>query len=68
MHRTASILHEAGLPRGVLNFITTDRANAAPVTESIIANDHVKKLNFTGSGAVGQISKSRYEMIIPLPY
>ncbi|KAI1264827.1 aldehyde dehydrogenase [Xylariaceae sp. FL1019] len=55
MHGIVSVLHEAGLPPGVLNFITTDSANAAAVTESIIANPHIKKVNFTGSTAVGRL-------------
>lgn len=50
----ASVLEEAGLPRGVLNF-THDAADAAEVTAAVIANPHVKKINFTGSTAVGRI-------------
>ncbi|KAI0410377.1 Aldehyde/histidinol dehydrogenase [Xylaria grammica] len=55
MHAIASIFHEAGLPKGVLNFISTNPANAPAVTEALIANPHVKKVNFTGSTAVGRI-------------
>ncbi|KAI1115733.1 aldehyde dehydrogenase [Nemania sp. NC0429] len=55
MHSIASVFHEAGLPKGVLNFISTSPANAPAVTEALIANPHVKKLNFTGSTAVGRI-------------
>ncbi|KAI0855872.1 Aldehyde/histidinol dehydrogenase [Xylaria cubensis] len=55
MHAITSVFHEAGLPKGVLNFISTSPANAPVVTEALIANPHVKKINFTGSTAVGRI-------------
>ncbi|KAI0912881.1 Aldehyde/histidinol dehydrogenase [Ustulina deusta] len=55
MHAIASVFHEAGLPKGVLNFISTNPANAPAVTEALIANPLVKKVNFTGSTAVGRI-------------
>ncbi|KAI5864765.1 aldehyde dehydrogenase [Durotheca rogersii] len=50
-----SVLTEAGLPSGVLNYIVTTPANAPSMTESLIANPNVKKINFTGSTAVGRI-------------
>ena len=46
---------EAGLPPGVINMITHDRSAAAEVTESLVANPLVKKINFTGSTPVGRI-------------
>ncbi|KAI1132760.1 aldehyde dehydrogenase [Nemania abortiva] len=55
MHSITSIFHEAGLPKGVLNFISTNPAHAPAVTEALIANPLVKKVNFTGSTAVGRI-------------
>jgi acyl-CoA reductase-like NAD-dependent aldehyde dehydrogenase len=58
MHGITSVFHEAGLPKGVLNVISTNPANAAAVTESLIAHPDVKKVNFTGSTKVGRISKS----------
>ncbi|OTB04499.1 hypothetical protein M426DRAFT_320859 [Hypoxylon sp. CI-4A] len=55
-HRViVSILAEAGIPKGVLNYIVTDPASAPSITESIISNPTVKKINFTGSTAVGRI-------------
>ncbi|KAI0473673.1 aldehyde dehydrogenase domain-containing protein [Xylariaceae sp. FL0804] len=54
-YELVSALHEAGIPKGVVNFITTDAAHAPAVTEYIIAHPQVKKLNFTGSTAVGSI-------------
>ncbi|KAI1378678.1 aldehyde dehydrogenase [Hypoxylon crocopeplum] len=54
-HAIVSVLTEAGLPKGVVNYIVTDPAHAPSVTESLIANPTVKKINFTGSTAVGRI-------------
>lgn len=50
-----SVLTEAGLPKGVLNYIVTDPAHAPSVTEFIIAHPEIKKINFTGSTMVGRI-------------
>lgn len=55
MFAIASVFHEAGLPNGVLNMIVHEPAAAAAVTSAIIANPHVKKINFTGSTGVGRI-------------
>ncbi|KAI0506954.1 Aldehyde/histidinol dehydrogenase [Xylaria bambusicola] len=55
MHAIASIFNDAGLPKGVLNLISTNRANAPAVTEALIAHPSVKKINFTGSTGVGRI-------------
>ena len=51
----ASVLHDAGLPAGVLNFLVHEPANAAAITQALIANPTIKKINFTGSTAVGRI-------------
>ncbi|KAJ1327771.1 vanillin dehydrogenase [Microdochium nivale] len=48
-------LQEAGLPKGVLNLITCSPTNAPAVTEALVAHPEVKKINFTGSTAVGRI-------------
>lgn len=50
-----SCFHDAGLPNGVLNFIAHTPANAAALTSQLITNPIVKKINFTGSSAVGRI-------------
>ncbi|KAH7027713.1 aldehyde dehydrogenase [Microdochium trichocladiopsis] len=55
MHGIVDALHEAGLPKGVLNFITCAPSNAPVVTEALVAHSEVKKINFTGSTAVGRI-------------
>ena len=48
-------LQEAGLPPGVVNFITNAPADAAAVVEAMIAHPAVRRVNFTGSTAVGKI-------------
>ncbi|MQY21805.1 aldehyde dehydrogenase family protein [Nocardia macrotermitis] len=51
----ADVLREAGLPDGVLNVITNDPADAPVIAETLIADDRVRAVNFTGSTAVGRI-------------
>jgi len=51
----SEIFHEAGLPAGVLNFITTSAEDSAEVVEAIIAHPAVRRVNFTGSTRVGRI-------------
>lgn len=55
MYGICSVFAEAGLPAGVLNMIAHSPADAAAVTRSLIENEHVKKINFTGSTAVGRV-------------
>src|SRR4051812_22403129 len=50
----ADILHDAGLPPGVLNVLTNDRRDAATIAETLIADPRVRRVNFTGSTAVGR--------------
>ncbi|MFE1880282.1 aldehyde dehydrogenase family protein [Streptomyces diastatochromogenes] len=50
----ADILHEAGLPAGVLNVVTNDRADAAEVVSALVADERVRMVNFTGSTEVGR--------------
>ncbi|MEU3852925.1 NAD-dependent succinate-semialdehyde dehydrogenase [Streptomyces sp. NPDC029554] len=49
----AGILHEAGLPDGVLNVVPTSRAQA--VCEPLLRGGRIRKLSFTGSTAVGRL-------------
>jgi acyl-CoA reductase-like NAD-dependent aldehyde dehydrogenase len=51
----AQVMIDAGLPPGVLNFITHTRDNAAEVVESVIAHPSVHRVNFTGSTAIGRV-------------
>jgi succinate-semialdehyde dehydrogenase/glutarate-semialdehyde dehydrogenase len=47
----ARLLEESGLPKGVLNIITTSTSN--DVSAPIIADPRLRKLSFTGSTPVG---------------
>lgn len=55
----ASILHDAGLPKGCLNTIIHRPQDAAAVTSSIIASPAIKKITFTGSTSTGAIIASQ---------
>ena len=48
-------LQDAGLPKGVVNFVTNAPADAAQVVEAMIAHPAVRRVNFTGSTQVGRI-------------
>ncbi|OYO09908.1 salicylaldehyde dehydrogenase [Enemella evansiae] len=50
----AKLMADAGLPAGVLNVITNDRADAPELIDSMISDDRVRRVNFTGSTAVGR--------------
>ena len=51
----AQAMHDAGLPRGVVNFVTNAPADAAAVVEAMIAHPAVRRVNFTGSTHVGKL-------------
>ena len=46
---------EAGLPKGVVNFVTNAPADAGEVVEAMVAHPAVRRVNFTGSTRVGKI-------------
>jgi len=48
-------LAEAGLPPGVVNFLTTAPEEAPQVVEALIAHPSVRRVNFTGSTRTGRI-------------
>ena len=48
----ASLMHEAGLPDGVLNVVTTSRTGE--VVSALMADERLRKVSFTGSTAVGR--------------
>ncbi len=48
-------LREGGLPAGVVNVVTNAPADAARVVATLIAHPAVRRINFTGSTAVGKI-------------
>jgi acyl-CoA reductase-like NAD-dependent aldehyde dehydrogenase len=48
------IFAEAGLPAGVLNIVTHAPGAAGEIGDALIESPHVRRLNFTGSTAVGR--------------
>jgi len=48
-------LQDAGLPPGVVNFVTNAPQDASAVVEAIVAHPAVRRVNFTGSTKVGRI-------------
>ncbi len=48
-------LAAAGLPDGVVNYLTCAPADAPALVESLIAHPAVRRVNFTGSTPVGRI-------------
>jgi benzaldehyde dehydrogenase (NAD) len=51
----AAAIADAGVPPGVINFLTNAPADAATVVEELIAHPHTRRVNFTGSTRVGRI-------------
>ena len=51
----AEALHAAGLPPGVVNFVTNAPADAGAVVDAMISHPAVRRVNFTGSTRVGRI-------------
>jgi benzaldehyde dehydrogenase (NAD) len=48
-------LVDAGLPDGVVNFITNDPADGPDVVDELIAHPATRRINFTGSTRVGRV-------------
>ncbi|MDY7786315.1 aldehyde dehydrogenase [Burkholderia ubonensis] len=48
-------LQEAGLPPGVVNFVTNAPEDAGAIVDALIAHPAVRRVNFTGSTRVGRI-------------
>jgi len=49
----AALMEEAGLPAGVLNVVTT--SNSKDLSSTLMADDRLRKVSFTGSTPVGKI-------------
>ncbi len=47
-------LNEAGLPEGVLNYVTNAPDHAEEVVDALVAHPAVRRVNFTGSTRVGR--------------
>lgn len=54
----ADVFREAGLPDGVLNLLFHQTKDAPRITEALISNPAVRKINFTGSSHVGSVISS----------
>lgn len=50
----AELAHRAGIPKGVVNFITALK-NTAEIGETLTSSQTVRKVSFTGSTRVGQL-------------
>lgn len=67
MWAIASVLHDAGLPKGVINTISHEPGAGPTVTSALIKDRRVKKISFTGSTAVGrEIGKLAGENLKPV--
>jgi acyl-CoA reductase-like NAD-dependent aldehyde dehydrogenase len=51
----ARALNDAGLPPGVVNYVTHEADDAAAVVDELIAHPAVRRVNFTGSTRVGRL-------------
>jgi vanillin dehydrogenase len=51
----AGVLQDAGLPDGVVNFITNAPQDAGDVVDELIAHPATRRINFTGSTRVGRL-------------
>jgi succinate-semialdehyde dehydrogenase / glutarate-semialdehyde dehydrogenase len=55
----AELAERAGIPAGVLNVVTGDRARAQEMGGALLEHPAVRKLSFTGSTAVGKLLAER---------
>jgi succinate-semialdehyde dehydrogenase / glutarate-semialdehyde dehydrogenase len=53
---TFRVLHDAGLPPGVVNLVTS--SDPAPIGAALLADPRIRKLAFTGSTEVGKLLAS----------
>jgi vanillin dehydrogenase len=51
----ARVIVDAGVPAGVINFLTHRAEDAADVVDELIAHPAVRRINFTGSTRVGRL-------------
>ena len=54
-HYLGKVFAEAGLPDGVLNIIQCRRTDAPVITETLIAHEAIRKVEFIGSPIVGRV-------------
>jgi succinate-semialdehyde dehydrogenase/glutarate-semialdehyde dehydrogenase len=58
----ASVLEQCGLPKGVVNVVTSSRPG--PTTEPLLADQRLRKLSFTGSTEVGRLLMSQASKLL----
>lgn len=51
----AELAAKAGLPKGVINVVTSSRANAGPIGKYLCESPQIAGISFTGSTAVGKL-------------
>ncbi len=60
LHRLlGNVMADAGLPKGVLNILTHDAADAPEVVNALVDHPLTRRINFTGSTRVGRIIAER---------
>ncbi|MDJ1135156.1 aldehyde dehydrogenase family protein [Streptomyces iconiensis] len=57
--QVAEILHEAGLPAGVVNVVTHGPGEAGPIADEFFENPSVRCINFIGSVPTGRMLAER---------
>ncbi|MDV3457082.1 aldehyde dehydrogenase [Sphingomonas sp. HF-S4] len=55
----AEAFAEAGLPEGAVSIVTNAPEDAGEIVGALIDNPHIRRINFTGSTAVGRIIAKR---------
>jgi acyl-CoA reductase-like NAD-dependent aldehyde dehydrogenase len=54
-HTIVEAFEEAGMPKGLINVVQASREDGPAVTEALISHRAIRKVEFTGSAAVGRI-------------
>jgi acyl-CoA reductase-like NAD-dependent aldehyde dehydrogenase len=58
------LFRDAGFPPGVLNIVQHRREDAPLIIDALISDDRVRKVNFTGSTAVGKIAANHCKPVL----
>lgn len=53
---SCQLAEDAGFPPGVINTVPCSRENVNDIADTILGNDLVSKLSFTGSTATGKVT------------
>lgn len=63
-NKIAEVFAESGFPKGLVNVIHHSPQQAATITKLLIENPRIRKVNFTGSTAVGKIIASTAAQVL----